>query len=79
MCRPFYCVGIEPHCKHGSIEFSTTQTDQSKRDILIDYVLIFFNLCAMLSPTKVQMYNIYVVKVKWNSECLKVIFTVSLF
>ena len=41
-CRHFYCVRIEPHCKHRSIEFLTTQTDQSKRDILINYVLINF-------------------------------------
>ena len=27
-------------CKHRSIEFLTTQTDQSNGDILIDYVLI---------------------------------------
>ena len=26
-------------CRHRSIEFLTTQADQSKRDILIDYVL----------------------------------------
>ena len=39
-CRHFYCVRIEPHWKHRSIEFLTTQTDQSKGDILIDYVLI---------------------------------------
>ena len=38
-CYHFYCVRIEPHCKHRSIEFLTTQTDQSKRNILIDYVL----------------------------------------
>ena len=41
-CRQFYCIRIELHCKHMSIEFLTTQTDQSKRDILIDYVLILF-------------------------------------
>ena len=29
-------------CRHRSIEFLTTQADQSKRDILIDYVLIFY-------------------------------------
>ena len=38
-CRHFYCVRIESHFKHRSIEFLTTQTDQSKPDILIDYVL----------------------------------------
>ena len=38
-CRHFYRVRIEPHCKHRSIEFLTTQTDQSEGDILIDYVL----------------------------------------
>ena len=38
-CRHFYRFRIEPHCKHRSIEFLTTQTDQSKGDILIDYVL----------------------------------------
>ena len=41
-CRHFYRVRIEPHCKHRSIEFLTTQTDQSKGDILIDYVLNIF-------------------------------------
>ena len=41
-CRHFYCVRIEPHCKHRSIEFLTTQTDQSKGNILIDYVLTVF-------------------------------------
>ena len=38
-CRHFYCIRIEPHCKHRSIKFLTAQTDQSKRDILIYYVL----------------------------------------
>ena len=42
-CRHFYCVRIEQHCKHRSIEFLTTQTHQTKRDILIDYVLIIDN------------------------------------
>ena len=28
-------------CKHRSIEFLTTQTDQSKSNIFIDYVLTF--------------------------------------
>ena len=41
-CRHFYRVRIEPHCKHRSIVFLTTQTDQSKGDILIDYVLKLF-------------------------------------
>ena len=40
-CRHFYCVQIEPHCKHRSIEFLTTQTGQSKGDILINYVLSY--------------------------------------
>ena len=43
-CRHFYRVRIEPHCKHRSIEFLTTQTDQSEGDILIDYVLNYFFL-----------------------------------
>ena len=42
-CRHFYSVRIEPHCRHRSTEFLTTQTDQSKRDILIDYVLMHVN------------------------------------
>ena len=29
-------------CKHRSIEFLTTQTDQSESDIFIDYVLFSF-------------------------------------
>ena len=48
-CRDFYCVRIEPQCKHRSIEFLTTQTDQSKRDILIDYVLTFVALPFILA------------------------------
>ena len=43
-CRHFYSVRIESHCRHRSIEFLTTQTDQSKLDILIHYVLIIFKL-----------------------------------
>ena len=42
-CRHFYRVRIKPHCKHRSIEFLTTQTDQSKGDIVIDYVLSLFH------------------------------------
>ena len=38
-CRHFHCVRIEPTRKRRCIEFLTTQTDQSKCDILIDYVL----------------------------------------
>ena len=38
-CSHFYCVRIEPHCKHRSIEFLTTQTDQPKRDILIMFLI----------------------------------------
>ena len=55
-CRHFYCVRIEPHCKHRSIEFLTTQTDQSKGDILIDYVLIkvpfvmYYDLESLIPP-----------------------------
>ena len=37
--RHFHCVRIEPTRKRRCIEFLTTQTDQSKCDILIDYVL----------------------------------------
>ena len=37
-CGHFHCVRIEPHRKRMCIEFLTTQTDQSKCDILIDYV-----------------------------------------
>ena len=41
-CHHSYCVRIETlQCKHRSIEFLTTQTDQSKSNIFIDYVLIF--------------------------------------
>ena len=29
-----------PKCRHRSIEFLTTQADQSKSNILIDYVLM---------------------------------------
>ena len=43
-CRHFYRARIEPHCKHRSINFLTTQTDQSKGDIFIDYVLKSFSL-----------------------------------
>ena len=49
-CRHFYCVWVEPHCKHRPVEFLTTQTDQSKRDILIDYVpIIFTNVGLVLT------------------------------
>ena len=34
-------------CRHRSIEFLTTQADQSKRDILIDYVLIRFSYVTL--------------------------------
>ena len=35
-------------CRHRSIEFLTTQTDQSKGDILIDYVLTLFYVCPWI-------------------------------
>ena len=41
-CRHFQCVQIKPHCRHESTKFLTTRTDQSKRGILIHYVLIMF-------------------------------------
>ena len=41
-CRHFYCVRIEPHFRHQSAKFLTKQTDQSKRNILIDDVLNYF-------------------------------------
>ena len=41
-CRHFNSVRIESHSRHPSIKFLTTQTDQSKRDILIHYVLKCF-------------------------------------
>ena len=53
-CRHFYCVRIELHCKHRSIEFLTTQTDQSKRDILIDYVLIIIYIVQRRSHKFLQ-------------------------
>ena len=40
--RHFYCVVIKPHCINRSATFKTTQTDQSKHDILIGYVLNLF-------------------------------------
>ena len=42
-CRHFYCVLIEPHCRHESTEFSKTRTDQSKRAILIHHVLMGYS------------------------------------
>ena len=36
----------EPHCRHGSTRFLTTQSDQSKRHILIDYILKHFNIVS---------------------------------
>ena len=51
-CRHFYRVRIEPHYKHRSIEFLTTQTDQSKGDILIDYVLKEFYQLAEASSLR---------------------------
>ena len=49
-CRHFHCVRIEPTRKRRCIEFLTTQTDQSKCDILIDYVLkqYFLQECLLL-------------------------------
>ena len=41
-CCHFYFVRIEPHCRHRSTEVLIMQTDQSKRDILIDYVLMIY-------------------------------------
>ena len=47
-------------CRHRSIEFLTTQADQSKGDILIDYVLIKFSFHAFymfyISTKKVIYY-----------------------
>ena len=37
-------------CRHRSIEFLTTQADQSKRDILIDYVLTNFTRQKFFNP-----------------------------
>ena len=50
-CRHFYYVRIKSHCRHRSTELLTTQTDQSKRYVLIDYVLK-------------QLYGIYNVNVR---------------
>ena len=46
-CHHFYCVRIETHCRHRSTKFLTTQSDQSKRDILVGHVLNCFQKCKM--------------------------------
>ena len=60
-CRHFHCVRIEPTRKRRCIEFLTTQTDQSKCDILIDYVLIVFShvqhLCSLNYIYIQQLYS----------------------
>ena len=73
-CRHFYCVRIEPHCKHRSIVFLTTQTDQSKGDILIDYVLNAFNCTLRIDTTiYVQEQHSQILKqIKIKSENLLV-------
>ena len=66
-CRHFHCVRIEPTRKRRCIEFLTTQTDQSKCDILIDYVQKYFlpsrrrfcvfNTCCMGEQTRNHLEN----------------------
>ena len=41
-------------CRHRSIEFLTTQADQTKRDILIDYVLILEIAITTQTPPHVS-------------------------
>ena len=48
-------------CRHRSIEFLTMQADQSKRDILIDYVLKkFFYLISIVMDSEIldQLTNL---------------------
>ena len=85
-CRHFYRIRIEPHCKHRSIEFLTMQTDQSKGDILIDYVLNIlstekkglktkektFWTFSVLSSSYSRSFNTQEPKNLWikNTQCL---------
>ena len=48
--------------QHRSIEFLTTQTDQSKGDILIDYVLRIFDLSLPVGDKFFQSDG------KWNCQ-----------
>ena len=50
---------IESHCRQRSTEFSTTQTDQSKCDILIDYVPMSFRQSEMFKPTHENIISRY--------------------
>ena len=54
-CRHFQCVRIKSHCRHEPTEFLTTRTDQSKRDILIQYVLN--NVCRKIAATVIKASN----------------------
>ena len=47
------------HCRHQSTELLTTQTDQSKRDILIDYVLITHSMFVYNSTVKKVIWKGY--------------------
>ena len=51
-CLHFYCVRVEPHCRHESTVYLTTRTGQSKRDILIHYVLLSFRHFKILTHSR---------------------------
>ena len=50
-------IRIESHCRHRSTEFLTTQSGQSKRDVLIHYLLIYvysvFLYCSYLQSNRI--------------------------